>query len=157
MPNTSPEKVAKIRDLFPQYDKGELTTREIAEIVGVSTPTARGYLSRIARGLSIDDYLKPANGHYEQERQNSTYRRLNPKNRCVSDLIVKGLEELDITSSELARRVNISKQRMSYYATGKTMPPQDVFKKICQEFGIPYENLDQPLKRHYRIFDLRSV
>lgn len=42
-----------------------------------------------------------------------------------------------MTQTELARRVGVSVNAVSAWETGKTFPPKDTIKRICEALGVP--------------------
>lgn len=123
-----------------------MTLKEIAEKVGsVSPSTVRRYTVIPKYGIngfkSYTEYLKST----------IRYRQMNPSSKSLSKLVIEGLEELDISCAELARRLGVSREVVSKYAQGKTMPRKEVFERMCEVFRRTYNTLDEVLRRHYRL------
>ncbi len=46
------------------------------------------------------------------------------------------LKECGLTQTEIANRLNLSKQTISCYVLGKKMPALDTFANLCKELDI---------------------
>jgi transcriptional regulator with XRE-family HTH domain len=137
-------KIDHIKSLYPAYLRREIMQKDIAKRVGCSPAAVRYHT--VYKDKGVNGFLS----FTESEAANVEHRRQNPQNKSLSALVIEGLNELDITGAELARRLGVSRQAVYKYAKGETMPKKDVLLKMCEIFGIPYIELDRALKRHYR-------
>ncbi|MBI4862989.1 MAG: helix-turn-helix transcriptional regulator [Candidatus Riflebacteria bacterium] len=123
----------RIRALLKAIGK---TQAELAAAVGM-TPSAvsrhcdgetapePGTTERIARFLGVE---VEALGLRER-------RRTGPKSlagRIDRDVVEKALERLGLTAAELARKVGITRQSVSAFLTGRSMPRSGTLRKMAQ-------------------------
>lgn len=64
----------------------------------------------------------------------------------IKDTIAAIRKEAGITQEEMARRLYVTRQAVSRWETGETMPGIDMVKLICVTFGVPLERFfDMPM------------
>ena len=64
----------------------------------------------------------------------------------IKDTITAIRKEAGITQEEMARRLYVTRQAVSRWETGETMPGIDMVKLICVTFGVPLERFfDMPM------------
>ena len=73
-------------------------------------------------------------------------RQERPENQELSDLINKRLKELGKNQSWLARQAGVSREMVSKYAQGKSIPNNDRLKKLYSALEVPYQTLDDLLE-----------
>ena len=52
------------------------------------------------------------------------------KNKILSELIIKRLDELDKNQSWLAEKLGVTRQAVSYYTQGIIVPKEDILNKL---------------------------
>lgn len=54
----------------------------------------------------------------------------------ISKNLQQEIKECGLTQTEIANRLNLSKQTISCYVLGKKMPALDTFANLCKELDI---------------------
>ena len=122
---TPPETIALIRRLA----RDGLPTAEIARQTGISYILTWTYVEGFA---SQTEYQK----HLAEQHQS------RPANQELSDLIKNGLELLGENQSWLAQELGVSRQMVSRYIHGKSLPRQELLEKLQAVLGIDYRSID---------------
>ncbi len=89
---------------------------------------------------SYRDYLAQRRGfasYYEYRKELARRRQSNPNYQALRDLINSRLQELGKNRSWLARRIGLSRQSVSMYGQGKSLPQDDkTLRKIVSALGF---------------------
>jgi len=129
--------------------KGQgLTYREIARRAGVDYTTAYGYSAGIDGGfVSPVEYYKRAAVRRgfaslsEYNRFTGSRRQERRENQVLSYVIEIGLEELGRSQSWLAGQIGVTRESISKYAQGKTMPNGEIIARLFSALELPYLTL----------------
>ncbi|MDP6548117.1 MAG: helix-turn-helix transcriptional regulator [Candidatus Woesearchaeota archaeon] len=82
-----------------------------------------------------------------QYRDYTTRQRVNrSENQGLSDLIRRKLKELGKNQSWLAEEIGVTRQTVSLYVKGKTVPKDDLLQKLYSSLDVPYGTLDDLLE-----------
>ncbi|MDP3727934.1 MAG: helix-turn-helix transcriptional regulator, partial [bacterium] len=82
----------------------------------------------------------------EYQNYHSKQRMKRPENQELSDLVKRRLKELGKNQSWLAEELGISRQVISYYVKGKSIPKGDILEKLYSSLDVPYKTLDDLLE-----------
>lgn len=166
MPKKIPGKTRK--RIIRLYDKGSgLSPPEIARRIGVSYSCVYG-LTRIRqrinpetgepfasrreyREYSAKRKINPETGglypsRSEYKKHSAMQRRKRPENQALSKLIKKRLNELRKDQSWLAGEMGVTRQAVSLYVRGKSVPKKDLLQKLYSSLDVPYKTLDDLLE-----------
>ncbi len=153
------------------YNKGSgLTPTEIVKqtrvsysfVYGLTRAKERGFASRTEyekhlvkerRGFaSLAEYRE----HLAKERgfaSRTKYeqylakkRQQRPENQGLGKLIVTRLKELGRNQSWLAREIKVTRQAVSLYAQGRSVPTEDLLESLYFFLDIPYKTVDHLLE-----------
>lgn len=113
----------------------DLSIAEIARIADVPYSTTYSY-TRARQRINLETG-KPFES-YVQYKEHQTRRRRHE----LSDLVRRRLKELGKNQSWLAEKVGVSRAAVSLYATGRNIPCDDIFRKVCYALEVPYRILD---------------
>jgi len=114
-----------------------MTTAEIARQTGVSYGSVYG-LTRaqqrgFASGYKYEEHLAQEKGfasHYEYVDHLSQQRSKRKRNRKVRGLVRKRLRELGKNQSWLAEELGVSRQAVSLYVQGKSIPRGETLGRL---------------------------
>ncbi len=73
----------------------------------------------------------------------TSYDRKEQKNKELSDLIKKRLNELGKTQRQLSEGSGISRHTISQYTTGKRTPAEKNLEKLFTALGLPYKKVEK--------------
>ena len=158
----------KAKENIQKLRKEGSSVKEIAKRANVSYSTAYGYTKVKQRGFeSLSEYqehLVKQRGfksrteyetHLVRERgfkSRSDYqehlareRQQRPENKELSNLIKKRLKELEKNQSWLADQIGVTSATVSFYTHGKSIPSNDVLKKLSSALEVPYKTLEDIL------------
>jgi len=145
----------------------DLPISEIARRANVSYPTAYGYTKLRQRinpetgqpfesRSQYQEYtarqrINPETGQpFESLSQYEEYtarQRVNqPENQGLSNLIKKRLKELGKNQSWLARELGVTRQAVSLYVQGRSVPREELLEKLYSSLDVPYKTLDDLLE-----------
>lgn len=104
---------------------------------GFDTPgDYREYLAKQRRFKSDHAYRK----HMDRKRQ----RR--PLNKRLKKILREALKKCSKKPCWFARQLNVSHSSVSLYMSGRSVPSEEVFQRICVVFDWSYETLDDILE-----------
>lgn len=144
----------RIRSLLK---RSGLTQAALAEAAGIAQPTLAHYLSgRTAPTPEIAARMARALGVPVQElelrAQKARGRRSLP-GRIDREQVRTRLEKLGMNAADLARSIGVSKQAVSSYMAGMTMPKATTLRRLARALGLELEQLvttdapDEPAPR----------
>ena len=125
-------------EIIRLYDNGSgLTPAEIARQTGVSYSSVYGLTRTKEKGFaSRTEYQE----HLAKERQQ------RPENQGLSKLIKTRLKELGKNQSWLAGEIGITKQAVSLYVQGMSVPTDDLLEQLFSSLEVSYKTLDDLLE-----------
>lgn len=124
----------KIQRLF----KGEIGLAEIARRTGVSYSSVYA-LTKLRQRINPETgrkYASLVELHDYQARQRSKRK----KNKELSILIKEGLKKLNKNQSWLAEQLDISREAVSNYIKGESMPKEDNLRNLLKILEIKGKN-----------------
>jgi len=101
--------------------------------------SARGYYEHLARERGF-------NSVREYKEYLDKIKQRKAKNQELSDLIKKRLKEIGKNQNWLANELGVTRQAVSLYALGKSIPSDDLLKELYLAIKIPDQTLDSLLE-----------
>ena len=155
-------------EIMKLYDHGSgLSPIEIARQTGVSYPSVYG-LTRVRQRVNPEtgqpfeslsqyqDYnarqrVNPETGQpFESRSQYQDYRerqKVNrPENQRLGGLIRRRLKNLGKNQSWLAEEIGVTRQSVSLYVKGRSVPKDDLLQKLYSSLDVQYGILDDLLE-----------
>jgi DNA-binding XRE family transcriptional regulator len=129
-----------IENLYAQ----DLPVAEIARRANVSYPTAYGY-TRLKQRINPET-RKPFESLGQLMDYQARQRINRAENQGLSDLIKRRLKELGKNQSWLARELGITRQAVSFYVKGRSIPSDDLLERLYSTIEIPYQTLNEIVK-----------
>ena len=132
-------------EIMKLYDNGSgLSPIEIARQTGVSYPSVYG-LTRVRQRVN------PETGQpFESRSQYQDYRerqKVNrPENQGLGGLIRRRLKNLGKNQSWLAEEIGVTRQSVSLYVKGRSVPKDDLLQKLYSSLDVQYGILDDLLE-----------
>ena len=163
MPRISDEKLHLIEKLHAQ----KLSSKEIVEETSVSFHTVWAYTKLREKTNpetgelyeSQNQYMaslakqriNPETGElYESLDQYIKYRAKQrvkkPENKALSGLIKRRLKELGKNQTWLSKRMGVSREAVSRYVQGESIPHKKPLKRLYSALKVPYKTIDDLLE-----------
>ena len=81
-----------------------------------------------------------------KKRKVEERKQKKPKYIVLSDIVNHILKEREITETEFAREIDVTRQSVSLYVNAESYPKHDVLMKILNYAKIPFEDYMQRLR-----------
>jgi len=111
----------------------------------INPETGKEYASR----SEYDEYLAKRRG-FKSRREYREYlakiKQNKKQNKELSDLIRKKLKKTGKDQKDLAEEIGVSRQMVSIYLQGKSIPKNDILKKLSKAIEVPYKILEDILE-----------
>jgi len=148
LPEETREEIIKL------YDNGSgLTPTEVARQTGVSYSYVYGITRAKERGFASNKryigYLAKQKGfasRTEYEKHLAKERQQRLENQGLSKLIKRRLKELGKNQSWLAGEMGITRQAVSLYARGISVPTEDLLERLYSSLDVSHRILDDLLE-----------
>ena len=96
------------------------------------------YLEYRARQRTNPETGKSFESLTKLQQYRARQRTNSKKNRELSDLVKKRLEELEQNQSWLAEQLGVSRQAVSLYAQGKSLPKGEKLEQLLKIINLNY-------------------
>jgi len=149
-----PKRISEeIINLIERLYRDNVSYTEIAKTAGVSIGTVYSYTKIRERGFKSSsdyrEYLARERGFksLSEYQEHLARERMNlPKNKKLSKLLKKKLKELGKNQSWLGEQIDVSRQMVSFYVAGKSIPNEVSLIKILTALKIDSHTLEDLLE-----------
>jgi transcriptional antiterminator len=145
---------SKIKQMYMQYEMG-VSVRKISKRSGVSYLTAYKHTKLKDRGYNTFlEYIKNqiAKKGFASYNTYVNYlqkeRQSRPENFRLGRTIDERLIELNKTQNWLAEQMGVTKQSVSLYVQGKTLPAEEKLVSLFSALQLPYKTIDDLIKNY---------